>query len=91
MQFEFSTDPCSTLECPQGFEVKVFPPTGEEYCDPSCDNNTGGCDIDEICVQHVGQLNCVKQLCLREVSCLIEGTVYMDVSSLSAWRIRTLF
>ena len=64
-----------------GSEKKTFPPTGEEYCDPSCDIDNGGCDIDKICVP--GAPPCFEQPCIGEVNCFIEGTIYMDASSLS--------
>ena len=75
MLFGFSTDPCSALECPVGSARKVFPPTGEEYCDPSCDIDNGGCDDDVMCF--LGLPPCFEQPCIGEIYCFFEGTIYM--------------
>ena len=64
-----------------GSVKKSFPVTGEEYCDPSCDIDNGGCDIDKIC--SLGKPNCIEQPCIGVVTCLFEGTIHMDVSSLN--------
>ena len=63
-----------------GSECKVFPPTGEEYCEPSCDIDNGGCDDDKIC--KIGLPSCVyprEQPCVGEVACLTEGSVHMQI------------
>lgn len=76
MQFGFSTDPCSALVCPVGSVKKEFPVTGEEYCDPSCDIDNGGCDNDKFCT--LGEPFCFNPMkpCMQEVICRIEGTPY---------------
>ena len=87
MVFGFSTDPCITMECPKGSECKVFPPTGEAYCDPSCDIDNGGCDDDQLCFPGLPP-DCIVspagEPCIAELICRDEGTVYMYVCSLSA-------
>ena len=77
--FGFSTDQCT--DCPVGSECKVFPPTGEKYCDPSCDIDNGGCDDDKICF--LGLPRCFEEPCIGEVVCLTEGIIYMYVRSLN--------
>ena len=75
MVFGFSTDPCTTKECPVGSECKEFPPTGEAYCDPSCDVDNGGCDDDQLCI--VVKPPCAfpfEQPCTSVVICVNEGT-----------------
>ena len=81
MVFGFFTDPCNTLECPVGSELKVFPDTGEEYCEPSCDIDNGGCGDDMICSPALPV--CFEQPCIGAVVCLNEGTIYMYVHSLN--------
>ena len=43
------TDSCVSVDCPPHTVCRVFPQTGEPYCDPSCDIDNGGCEYDEIC------------------------------------------
>ena len=70
------TDPCTTMECPRGSECKVFPPTGEAFCDPSCDIDNGGCDDDQECM--LALPFCpppTVQPCTGVVTCVDKGNI----------------
>ena len=60
-------DPCNGFECPTGFQCKVFKPTGEAFCDPSCDLDNGGCADDETC--SLENVTCVRTPCPPVVKC----------------------
>ena len=64
----FSIDPCATVDCQPGSTCKVYQPTGEAFCEPSCDINNGGCAADQIC--QLNQVQCVRAPCPPVVECL---------------------
>ena len=45
------SDPCGSTECLKGEACRIFPPTGEAYCDPDCSVENGGCEADQKCIQ----------------------------------------
>jgi len=55
--------------CPTGYKLKIYQPTGEPYCDPSCDVDNGGCEDDEYC--SLRNVSCPQnRLCPSVVQCL---------------------
>ena len=66
--YVFLIDPCATVDCQPGSTCKVYQPTGEAFCDPSCDINNGGCAADQIC--QLNQVQCVRAPCPPVVECL---------------------
>ena len=61
-------DPCALVDCLPGSTCKVYRPTGEAFCEPSCDINNGGCAKDQIC--QLNQVQCVRAPCPPVVECL---------------------
>ena len=49
---------------------KIFKPTGEAFCEPSCILNNGGCQANEICSLVV--VNCVRAPCPPIIQCNID-------------------
>ena len=62
-------DPCETKseECPIGTRCKIYEPTGEAFCEPSCSIENGGCDSDEVCT--LQDVVCVRSPCPPMVQC----------------------
>ena len=60
-------DACVGFECPTGSRCKVYEPTGEAYCEPSCDIDNGGCADDEVC--SLEDKVCVRSPCPPQVKC----------------------
>ena len=60
-------DPCKDHNCPTGSKCEVFEPTGEAYCNASCDLDNGGCAANQICSLKV--IQCVRPPCPPEVQC----------------------
>ena len=78
MVFGFCTDPCTYKECPKGSVCKVFEPTGEAFCDPSCNIDNGGCDDDQDCVLALPVCaNPPVQPCVGFVTCVDKGMVHV--------------
>ena len=61
------TDSCTGFECPTGSQCKVYEPTGEAFCEPSCDLNNGGCPANQRCSLETVQ--CVRAPCPPVVKC----------------------
>ena len=69
-------DPCSDFECPRGSACKVYEPTNEAFCDPSCELDNGGCNSNQAC--ELDQVNCVRAPCPPEVVCTDVGKTVVD-------------
>ena len=61
------TDPCTGFECPTGSQCKVYEPTDEPFCEPSCDLDNGGCSDGEMC--SLVNVTCVRAPCPPAVQC----------------------
>ena len=61
-------DPCKDFKCPSGSTCEVFQPTGEAFCQPSCDLDNGGCASNETCL--LEEVQCVRAPCPPVVKCL---------------------
>ena len=61
------TDRCTGFECPTGSQCKVYEPTREAFCEPSCDLNNGGCPANQRCSLETVQ--CVRAPCPPVVKC----------------------
>ena len=58
--------------CPLGYQLKKYLPTGEQYCEPSCDIDNGGCDDDKDC--SLRSVTCPpNRPCPPVVQCLVAG------------------
>ena len=55
------------LECPRGTRCKVFEPTNETYCEPSCDIDNGGCFTNQTC--SLSNVTCQKTPCAAVAQC----------------------
>ena len=60
-------DPCADHECPRGSTCKVYEPTNEAYCDPSCELDNGGCEFSQTC--ELETVQCVRAPCPLVVVC----------------------
>ena len=60
-------DPCASVTCPTGSQCEVFGPTGEAFCNPSCDLDNGGCPTGQTC--SLQQVQCVRAQCPPVVQC----------------------
>ena len=60
-------NPCDTHQCPTGSRCKVYEPTGEAFCEPSCDLDNGGCPANKRCSLETVQ--CVRAPCPPVVKC----------------------
>ncbi|KAL5510211.1 hypothetical protein EMCRGX_G005719 [Ephydatia muelleri] len=60
-------DPCAAVDCPVGTECKVFEPTGEPFCQPSCRINNGGCPRRTKC--ELVPVFCIRAPCPPVVKC----------------------
>ena len=56
------------MDCAPGFACKVFKPTGEAFCEPSCDLQNGGCPRDRKCT--LVDVVCVRAPCPPIVECV---------------------
>ena len=63
----YYTDLCRNHTCPTGSQCKVYQPTGEAFCDPSCDLDNGGCPADQMC--SLQTVECVRVPCPPTVNC----------------------
>ena len=63
----YLTDPCSGFPCPNGSQCQIYEPTGEPFCEPSCDLDNGGCADDETC--SLEEVTCVRAPCPPVVKC----------------------
>ncbi|XP_065913510.1 keratin-associated protein 16-1-like [Dysidea avara] len=70
------TDPCASVRCPTGSKCEVYKPTGEVFCNPSCDLDNGGCPTGQTCSLQVVQ--CVRAPCppVVQCKCPLEGQVF---------------
>ena len=62
-----TADPCDNYTCPTGSQCEVFEPTGEAFCDSSCDLDNGGCPANQICSLQIVQ--CIRAPCPTFVQC----------------------
>ena len=60
-------DPCESVTCLTGSQCEVYKPSGETFCNPSCDLDNGGCSSDQICSLQVVQ--CPRAPCPPVVQC----------------------
>ena len=60
-------DLCDNHICPTGSRCRVFKPTHEAYCEPSCSINNGGCPSNQKC--SLQDVICKKALCPPVVKC----------------------
>ena len=58
---------CSKLECDPGHKCEVFEPTGQPFCNPTCEVDNGGCGDDECSEQRT--CSDPDQLCYTVVIC----------------------
>ena len=63
----YYTDSCCNYTCPTGSQCKVYQPTGEAFCEPSCDLDNGGRPADQTCSLQTVQ--CVRAPCPPTVNC----------------------
>ena len=63
----YTVDPCDNHMCPIGSQCKVYRPTGEAFCEPSCDLDNGGCPANQECSLQTVQ--CVRAPCPPVVQC----------------------
>ena len=61
------TDLCTGFEFSTGYHCKVYEPTGEPFCEPSCDLGNGGCSNGEI--YSLINVTCVRAPCPPTVTC----------------------
>ena len=64
------SDPCAAIFCQDGYQCKVDGPSGNGYCEPSCDLNNGGCAADQQCM--LIPVQCITTPCPPTVRC-VEG------------------
>ena len=69
-----TADPCDTHKCPAGLSCRVFKPTGEAYCEPSCDLDNGGCAANETCT--IQSVQCIRAPCPSTVQCTPSKYMY---------------
>ena len=62
-----TANPCDNHRCPTGSICRVFKPTCEAYCEPSCNIDNGGCPNYQSCSLQV--VRCKKVPCPRVVKC----------------------
>ena len=63
----FNPIACANRQCKNGSYCKIHEPTGQSYCEPSCDINNGGCYAEEIC--SLRNVTCAKEPCPPVVEC----------------------
>ena len=63
----FIVDPCKGHKCPVGSRCTIYEPTGEPFCEPSCDLNNGGCPANQECTLKAVQ--CATDPCPPVVEC----------------------
>ena len=64
---EATTDPCAAVKCPTGSQCEVYEPTGETFCNSSCDLDNGGCPAGQTC--SLEEVVCVRAPCPPVVKC----------------------
>ena len=74
-----TANPCANHTCPTGSRCRVFKPTGEAFCEPSCSINNGGCSANQTCSLEVVQ--CVRAPCPPVVKCTASEYVVIDKKS----------
>jgi len=60
-------DGCAAVTCPTGSQCEVYEPTGETFCNPSCDLDNGGCPAGHTC--SLQDVQCVRPPCPPVVQC----------------------
>lgn len=63
----FDSTACKDVSCKKGSWCRVYEPTGQPYCEPSCDLNNGGCPADQTC--SLRNVTCTQAPCLPVVEC----------------------
>ena len=63
----FTDDPCKSVRCRTGSRCKIYKPTGEAFCEASCDLDNGGCSDNEQC--SLQDVQCVRAPCPPVVKC----------------------
>jgi hypothetical protein len=81
-EYDLSINPCATLKCPNYAICRVYSPTGEGYCDPTCYFFNGGCKSNEQC--SVVPVNCIKAPCPSVIKCSKSDYPANAVSSLES-------
>ena len=71
-----TADPCDNYTCRTGTQCKVYKPTGEAFCDPSCDLDNGGCPANQTCSLQIVQ--CVRAPCPPVVQCSPSKCNYIE-------------
>ena len=61
---------CNITDCPRGSQCKIHEPTGEPFCEPSCDLDNGGCADNETC--SLRNVTCARAPCPPVVECSSE-------------------
>ena len=61
-------DPCATVRCGPGTACKVYEPTKEAFCEPSCNIQNGGCSDDRRC--QLKTVQCIRAPCPQLVQCV---------------------
>ena len=61
---------CNITDCPRGSRCKIYEPTGEPFCEPSCDLDNGGCADNETC--SLRNVTCARAPCPPVVECSSE-------------------
>ena len=67
----FLVDPCERFDCGLNARCKLYPPTGEPFCEPSCSLNNGGCVANQKC--SLKEVQCVRSPCPPVVECTHTG------------------
>ena len=60
-------DPCESFECPDGARCRLYPPTGEPFCQPDCSLDNGGCPANQRC--SLNEVQCIRSPCPPVVEC----------------------
>ena len=55
------------MSCPKGTSCRVYGPTGQAYCNPSCDIQNGGCNLTEVC--SLEPVQCITAPCPPVIRC----------------------
>ena len=67
-----TVDPCATVLCANGYICKLDETTRRPFCDPSCEINNGGCQVDEEC--RLIQVECFTDPCPPVIECVAQQT-----------------
>lgn len=63
----FNLIACEKMNCRKGSQCKMHEPTGQPYCEPSCDLDNGGCRANQTC--SLRNVMCVRAPCPPMVQC----------------------